>query len=35
MLAINPLIKSPAPIQPENTQDNQDTEFLPASEDEI
>lgn len=29
-----PLIKSPAPIQPENTQDTQDTEVSSVSEDE-
>ncbi len=29
-----PLIKSPAPTQPENTQDTQDIEFPSVSEDE-
>lgn len=29
-----PLIKSPAPIQPEDTQDTQDNQFSPLSEDE-
>ena len=31
---LNPLIKSPAPIQPENTQDIQDEELPSVSEDE-
>ena len=29
-----PLIKSPAPLQPDNTQDTQDNQFSPLSEDE-
>ena len=29
-----PLIKSPAPLQPEHTQDTQDNQFSPLSEDE-
>lgn len=29
-----PLIKRPAPIQPENTQATQDNQFSPLSEDE-
>lgn len=32
--ALAPLIKSPAPIQPEVTQDTQDEEFPSVSEDE-
>jgi len=31
---LNPLIKSPADLQPENTKDIQDTEFPSVSEDE-
>ena len=30
----NPLIKSPAPLQPENTQDTQDKQFQASAEDE-
>lgn len=34
MLTTNPLIKSPADLQPENTQATQDIEFPTVSEDE-